>query len=230
MQVVLENGRAVHIDVQKKYVKNITMRVYPDGNVKISAPSGMPDAVVRQFAEAKKRWLEKHLFGQTHAAEGGRPAHLLRLLGQDYPFHVVHADKNSVEIQDGRILIYTREPEHYARVLERWWKQTALDYYTLYVDQWLAVLGQEQLERPRISVRKMKTMWGSCTHGKAEIRYNYYLMVAPPQCVEYVVLHELAHLLYPNHGQRFKAFLTKYMPDWKERQQRMRGETRYIGF
>ena len=70
-------------------------------------------------------------------------------------------------------------------------------------------MGQPDEEKPTIKVRKMKTLWGSCTSSQRTIRFNYYLMCASEEAIEYVVLHELAHLIYPNHGAEFKAFLTK---------------------
>ena len=72
---------------------------------------------------------------------------------------------------------------------------------------------------PKVSVRKMKTLWGSCSVNRGIITLNFYLIKAGIPYIDYVVLHELTHFLYPNHSKQFYMFLSNYMPDWKERKQ-----------
>ncbi|HBU12110.1 MAG TPA: hypothetical protein DEB31_05090 [Clostridiales bacterium] len=224
MRVSFKNGNAVNIDVHKKHVKNITLRVYPNGAVKVSAPFGAPDAAIRNFVDSKADWLMRHVARARDKKEP--PAeNTVRLLGALLPFRTERSMKNGVDVLDNEVVIRTKDGSEPARVLDAWWRKTALAYYELYMDKWMEKLCGEIPARPRIRVRKMKTMWGSCTYKKGEIRFSYHLFCAPPHCVEYVVLHELAHLLYPNHGDRFKAFLTKWMPDWKERRKRLNSDS-----
>lgn len=73
------------------------------------------------------------------------------------------------------------------------------------------------VEMPKVSVRKMKTLWGSCSVAHQAVTFNFYLIKARMPYIDYVVLHELVHFLYPNHSKHFYAFLSNHMPDWKER-------------
>lgn len=215
MRVTLESGRAVDINVRRKHIKNLILRIYPDGNVALSAPFSMPQKELAAFVNARKKWLENHLEKQDQMPQ--LRADRVRLLGQDYFYKVEESGKNRVFVDEDTVTVYAKEPSAARDVLDKWWRREAYEYFMSYVDKWMPLLSGLGAPAPRVSVRRMKSIWGSCTSKKATIRLNYYLFSAPPQCVEYVVLHELGHLLYPNHGERFKAFLTRHMPDWKQR-------------
>lgn len=79
------------------------------------------------------------------------------------------------------------------------------------------IIGKYGIEKPHTALRKMRTLWGSCSVKQETVTFNQYLIKAKPACVEYVVLHELVHFLYPNHSKQFYDFLSIQMPDWKER-------------
>jgi len=86
------------------------------------------------------------------------------------------------------------------------------------------IFKKHGLNQPNILVRKMKTLWGSCTPTKDKITLNEYLLKADIRCIQYVILHELTHLIYPNHSKEFYDFLTIHMPDWKERKKQLDNE------
>jgi len=222
MRVILQGGRVVDIDVKRKRIKNMILRIYPDGNVMLSVPFSMPRKEITNFVNARKNWMEKHLEKQDQMP---RPREdCIRLLGRDYFYAIEQAEKNSVQVEENRFIVYAKDPSAAGNVLDQWWRRASYEYFMSYVDRWMPVLEEMGALRPHVSIRKMKSLWGSCTSGKGTIRLNYYLFSAPPQCVEYVVLHELAHLLYPNHGDEFKAFLTNHMPDWKQRKKQLGDE------
>ena len=83
-----------------------------------------------------------------------------------------------------------------------------------FAKQWEPVMG---VTAASFTIRDMKTIWGSCSTKTGRIRINLQLAVYPDECIEYVVVHELCHLLEPSHNARFKQFMTKFLPDWKER-------------
>lgn len=87
-----------------------------------------------------------------------------------------------------------------------------------YVDKWEPVMG---VHAAHWTIREMKTRWGSCTVGTGRIRLNTRLAVYPDECLEYVIVHELCHLLEPSHNQRFKALMSQFLPDWKERKMKL---------
>ena len=92
-----------------------------------------------------------------------------------------------------------------------------MDLYKEYLDRLFPIVGKYGAQHPTLRIRKMKTLWGSYSTRTHTITINQYLMKARPSLVEYVVLHELVHLLYPNHSKSFYDFLGTHMPDWKER-------------
>ncbi len=85
------------------------------------------------------------------------------------------------------------------------------------VDALYPIIGKYGIEKPQIALRKMKTLWGSCSVDRSTVTFNQYLIKAKPACVEYVALHELVHFLYPNHSKKFYDFMSIQMPDWRER-------------
>lgn len=221
MDIKLSDGRVLRIAVNKKNVKNIRLCVKPDGDVSVSAPFGVTDERILDFVLSKRVWLEKHL----PAAEQQSEDDCLIFLGIKYVLEVVKDRRNGVALNDEKMTVFCNNPSDYKRVIQKWWLLQAQSFLTEAVGKWYPVLGQAPEEKPEIKVRKMKTLWGSCTSAQRTIRFNYYLMCASPTCIEYVVLHELAHLIYPNHGPSFKAFLSNYMPDWKERKRRLQTES-----
>ena len=85
------------------------------------------------------------------------------------------------------------------------------------VDYWYPIIEKYGISKPSVFIRKMATMWGSCSLKRGAVIFNLYLLKARVACIDYVVLHELTHFLYPNHSKQFYDFLSNYMPDWKER-------------
>jgi predicted metal-dependent hydrolase len=118
--------------------------------------------------------------------------------------------------------VYIQSPacedqEALQRQFERWWQKQSRSYFLGAIDRLYPIIAKYDIEKPELHIRKMKTLWGSCSRERGRVNLNYYLYQAPPPCIEYVVLHELAHFLYPRHDKKFYGFLTLHMPDWKER-------------
>jgi len=213
MRISLSGGKSIDIDVERKRVKRITLRIYPDGAARVSAPFFSSGGSIKNFVESKKNWIEKCLDKRAEAAN--RKENTIRILGVEHDIVERRGGAESVEIERGRLVLTGRAGADHQKTLSNWWLKSAENYYNMLADKWVGRLAGEGIARPRIRVRKMKTRWGSCTCEKGDIRLNYYLFSTPPRCVDYVVLHEIAHLRHPNHGEGFKAFMTKYMPDWK---------------
>ena len=132
---------------------------------------------------------------------------------------------NRVEVDEKRVNLFVADIEDedlIQNIFSRWWRQTAETVYQEEVDRFYdEVIRKYGIDKPVISIRKMKTLWGSCTPSKSKITLNEYLLKANIRCIQYVVLHELTHLLYPNHNSDFYNFLTVHMPDWKERKKQL---------
>ena len=220
MKIELSDHSVLDVAVSKKDMKNMRLRVCRDGSVCVSAPYGISDTRIHDFIYSKRGWIESHIKNFVKDEQGDR----ILFMGNEYAMEIVKDRRTGVAINQGNMTIFCGDPGKYKDVLEKWWVQQAIMHLQEMVDKWYPFVGQPDEEKPTIKVRKMKTLWGSCTSSQRTIRFNYYLMCASEEAIEYVVLHELAHLIYPNHGAEFKAFLTKYMQDWKERKKRLEQE------
>lgn len=102
-------------------------------------------------------------------------------------------------------------------LFESWWRKQAKAILQKRAEHWYPIIEKYGVAMPKVAVRKMKTLWGSCSVNRGAITLNFYLIKARMPYIDYVILHELTHFLYPNHSKQFYMFLSNYMPDWKER-------------
>lgn len=215
----------IDVIIERKSVKRIRLKVYPNGVVKLSAPLGVSDKYLNDFLKSKTAWIEKSLnyFKETEADELEteiRSGVTTRVLGRQIRIMVSEANIYKIELKGDYIYILspaTGDKQALQKQFGRWWRKQSKTYFLAAIDRFYPIIAKHGISKPALSVRRMKTIWGSCSKWHGKINLNYYLYKAPPPCVDYVVLHELAHFLYPKHDQDFYEFLTVHMPDWKER-------------
>jgi predicted metal-dependent hydrolase len=106
---------------------------------------------------------------------------------------------------------------YFDKQYNNWWQKTSKQYYLERLDDLYPIVQKHDVQRPDVKVVKMQTLWGSCSRKLTKINLNYFLLKAPPPCIEYVILHELTHFIYPRHDKNFLDFLSVHMPDWRER-------------
>lgn len=219
----------IQIIVTRKKIKSVRLKVYPSLEVKISVPIGTPDEWIERFVKGKKKWIEEklQLFAKTKAVEKEtniKSGVSTRILGRQMKLRVFYAKQKRVAVEDLEVHLHTNCPEDQAAVnrqFENWWRKNARQYFTAVMKRLYPVVKKHGIGRPNIFVRKMKTLWGSCSRTRGRVNLNYYLYKAPVPCIEYVILHELTHFLYPYHNKDFYDFLTIHMPDWKERKKQL---------
>ncbi|OPY60836.1 MAG: hypothetical protein A4E56_02448 [Pelotomaculum sp. PtaU1.Bin065] len=215
----------IEVIVERKSVKRIRLKVFPNGVVKLSAPYGVPDKYINDFLRSKTAWIEKSLnyFRDTEADDIEteiRSGATTRVLGRQVRIMVNEANSYKIEQKENYVYILSPaagDKQALQNQFGRWWRKQSKTYFLAVIDRFYPIVAKHGVSKPALSVRKMKTIWGSCSRKHGKINLNYYLYKAPPPCVDYVVLHELAHFLYPKHDQAFYEFLTVHMPDWKER-------------
>jgi predicted metal-dependent hydrolase len=212
---------SITINVIQKNIKNIHLSVYPpSGNVKISAPLRMNLETIRIFAISKIDWIrhqQQKLRSQIRESPReyiDRESHYL--WGKPYLLKIDEIDTlPRVELQHHQLLLQVRPGADIAK------KRAVIDEFYRYqieaaipplITKWERLMG---VDVASFSVRKMKTKWGSCTPALQTIRFNLELAKKPAECLEYVVVHELVHLLEPSHNQRFIAFMDSFMPKWR---------------
>ncbi len=215
----------VEVIIERKNVKRIRLKVFPNGTVKLTTPFGASDAWIHEYLNSKTAWIEKSLnyYKEAEANEVETRIHSgvsTRILGRQKRIIVSESKIYKVEQKEGFINIQSPVPDDkqaLQKQFERWWQKQSKSYFLTVIDKLYPIIAKHDIAKPILQVRKMKTLWGSCSRKHSKINLNYYLYKAPPSCIDYVVLHELTHFLYPKHNKEFYDFLTVHMPDWKER-------------
>lgn len=215
----------IEVIIERKSVKKIRLKVFPDGVVKLSAPLGVADEWINDYLSSKTKWIEKslHYFKDTEANEFETIIHSgisTRILGRQKRIIVNEGKIYKIEQKEDYVFIQsptTGDKQALQQQFERWWQKQSKSYFLLVIERLYPIIAKHGIDKPALQVRKMKTLWGSCSRKHGKINLNYYLYKASPPCIDYVVLHELTHFLYPKHNKDFYEFLTVHMPDWKER-------------
>ena len=217
----------IEADVVFKDIRNVHLTVLPpEGRVRISAPRHMALDTVRVFALSKLAWIKAqrdNMAGQDREAPREyleRESHYV--WGRRYLLKLIEADvPSSVELRHRTLVLAVRSDAGEATkdaLLARWYRdQVRLRAATL-VPKWSRILG---VAPPHVHVQHMKTKWGSCSPTRRSIRLNTELAKKPPGCLEYIVVHELVHLLEPTHNDRFQSLMRAFMPDWEDRRREL---------
>ena len=141
--------------------------------------------------------------------------------------HMAYQDVNIQRTIDSPLKVKRtiyREPENpdqVRKIFDLWWRKRGLEFLYHRTDQWYFSVKKYGIPYPRLFLRKMKSLWGSCSVTRNKITFNFYLLSQEADCIDYVVLHELIHFRYPNHSREFYAYLESLMPDWRERKNRL---------
>jgi predicted metal-dependent hydrolase len=217
----------ISIDVVHKNIKHIHLSVYPpNGAVRISAPMRMDLDKIRLFAIAKLGWIKqeqaklRNQQRETPREYLDRESHYL--WGQRYLLNVIEKDAvPQLKLKHKRMVLQVRPGADRNKkndVLEASYRQQLKAAIPPLIAKWEKHLGVTVSD---FGVRKMKTQWGSCSPETKTIRLNLELAKKPLECLEYVVLHEMVHLLEPTHNNRFVALMDRYMPSWRLYQEKL---------
>jgi len=210
------------IEVFRKPIKNIHLRVYPpDGRIQISAPEQMELDSVRLFAITKSAWIKKkkqelenfsrqsareYVSGENHYFKGNR--YRLKVIYQ-------HTDPH-IELQGNQFInLYVRKEataERRAEILKDWYRDNLTEMLENLISKWEKILD---VSVEHWEIKQMKTLWGSCNSKRKSILFNLELAKKPIHCVEYIVAHELAHLIERSHNERFTTLLDIHLPNWR---------------
>jgi predicted metal-dependent hydrolase len=209
------------VDVVKKDIKNIHLSVYPPtGKVRISAPLRMDLDTIRVFAISKLGWIKQQQH-KLREQERETPREYLDreshyVWGRRYLLKVVEREAApAVELAHNSLVLGVRpgsSEEKKQEVLEEWYRGQLKAAVPPLVAKWEALMG---VKVTRFFVQRMKTKWGGCSPGPRTIRLNTELAKKPPECLEYIVVHEMAHLLEPTHNRRFVALMDQFLPKWQ---------------
>lgn len=212
----------IEIAVTRKAVKNVHLSVHPPrGRVTLVAPTGTRLEVARAFAITKLGWIcdqRAKLLGQARETPRKfveRESHYL--WGRRYLLSVVEKDaKPAVKLDHRRITLTVRPGSALVKreaVIAEWHRKLLHQLVPVLIEKWEARLG---VKVAGYFLQRMKTKWGGCNHRAGSIRLNTELVKKPKDLLEYVVVHEMLHLIEPTHSERFVALLERHYPTWRE--------------
>ncbi len=215
--------RGIDVDVVYKDIKNLHIGVYPPmGRVRVAAPQQLDDDQVRlaviqrlpwikrqqdQLRAAQRQSVREMVSGESHYVWGVRR----RLKVIERP------GRPHVEIDGDRMLLYVpagTSEERRRDLLDQWSRQQLRQAIPALIERWEPKLG---VSVPWWGIRRMKTKWGSCNRETHRLWFNSELAKKHPECLEYVVVHEMVHYLERGHGQRFTQLLDSFLPNWRSR-------------
>ena len=215
--------RGLKVDVVRKDIKNLHLGVYPpEGRVRVAAPLRVNDEAIRLAVISKLPWIKRQqnrFLSQERQSEREyvyRENHYF--FGQRYLLNVIeHVGQSRVEIQNKtRIDLYVppgSDPLKREQVLLAWYRRELKALIPSLIKKWEEIIGVTVEDW---GVKKMKTKWGSCNINERRIWLNLELAKKPVECLEYVVVHEMVHLLERNHTDRFKQTMDQFMPQWRQ--------------
>lgn len=214
--------RDLEVQVVRKDIKNLHLSVHPpEGGVRISVPLHVDDVHVRLAIIGRLSWIRKK---QAHFQK--QPRQSARemvtgeshyLFGKRYLLEVIERwGKHEVKIKNNSTLLLCVRPGTTAAnrllVVHDWYREQLKTRIPILLDKWQSTIG---VEATSWGVKRMKTRWGSCNTRNKRVWLNLELAKKPPECLEYVLVHELVHLLERHHNDRFRGFLDRYMPTWR---------------
>ena len=213
----------IELQLNRKPIKNLHISVLPpDGRVRVSAPEKMTDTAIRMAVISRIPWIKKQqsdfarqprqsdremLNGESHYLWGRR--HRLNV--------VERAGRHEVKVAPGKMYLYVNtgtSTENRALLLSQYYRSALKLRISELLPPWQQEMG---VTANSWGVKKMKTKWGSCNTDAKRIWLNLELAKKPPECLEYILVHELVHLLERRHNEHFKAYMDKHLPDWRER-------------
>jgi predicted metal-dependent hydrolase len=214
----------ITIDVVRKNIKNLHLAVYPPyGRVRIATPRHIDDETLRLFVISKLSWIKKHrskfkqqkrqspreyVSGESHYYKGQR--YLLNVIYQKPPL------ANKAEIRNKKYLdLYVRygsDRKRRRNILTEWYRRQLKDEIPGLIEKWEDIIGVKANDW---DVKRMKTKWGTCNVTAKRVWINLELAKRPAQCLEYILVHELVHLLERNHNGRFTSYMDKFLSNWR---------------
>lgn len=222
IQFPLDNVKTIEVCITKKRMKNIRLKISTLGTLTLSIPYQTSYNYAYDFLVRKRAWINAQLsnveqnsiYDQSDFKDGGK----VFLLGKFYNLSIQHSSINKIYFDNcANITIYSsvQDFDIKSRII-KWCKKYFLNYFTQRVNHFHSQMFQSK-DFPKVKIRDMKSIWGNCNFVKNIITLNLYLAKAPIECVDYVIVHELCHLIHHNHSKDFYELITKLMPDWKVR-------------
>ena len=217
----------IDVDVIYKDIKNLHIGVYPPfGRVRVAAPLRLDDDRVRLAVIQRLPWIKKQ---RRQLQEVERQSEREMVTGESHYVWgirrrlkvIERRGRAHLETEGDRLLLYMPDgttPQRRREHLDRWYREQLRQVLPALITEWEQNLN---LNVPQWNIRRMKTKWGSCNRETHHIWFNTELAKKHPDCLEYIVVHEMAHYLERGHGARFAKLMDDFMPDWRARRDQL---------
>jgi predicted metal-dependent hydrolase len=218
----------LRIAVIYKPIKRLYLRVHaPDGRMSVTAPRHVSISAVSQFVHSKAAWIQQkraEVMAAVATVETQQcgASTVAWVWGTAYAIQHATGTRYAIELTPTHLVLTapaSSTPARQAAALNQWYRQQVHQALPPLVVRWSASMG---VQVNKLFVQQMKTRWGSCAYRTGHIRLNSELAKYRPHLLEYVVVHELVHLLEPSHNQRFYALMTQFWPSWRADREELR--------
>jgi predicted metal-dependent hydrolase len=214
-----------NISIIKKDVKNISLKVKPNCEVILTTPLLTTDNHISYILNKREDWINQRLEFYKSSNKPQAKEYIsgesFKYLGKSYRLKIIKSDDEKVKLQRGYIQIFIKNKDNIIRkqnLLNEWYLSKAQLYFKKIISQYSHIINKPI---NNIKIRQMKTRWGSCNPSKGYINLNSELIKKSKDCIEYVIFHELTHLIHTDHNKQFYNFMSVYMPDWKKRKEKL---------
>ena len=196
------------VEIVRKKIKNLHLYVLADGSVRISAPLSLQRKRIEEFIVSKSDWIAKRVSSNRKSDENSA-----FFFGVRYRLTETEADRTFLRFGGGNTAeVFGPDAQSRKAAVAAFYVNALKERIAERLPAWENVTG---LKCSSWNVRNMRSRWGSCNVKTRKINFSVHLAEKPEICLDYLILHELAHIIYPNHGREFKEHLSRYMPDWK---------------
>lgn len=213
--------KQITFSIASRKRKSIAVEVHPDTSVQIKAPFDCSIDDIKKVVSKRSKWIitqqkffeqflpetpkREYVAGETHS-----------YLGRKYILKISTSDENKVTIKSGYLVVHTQNntEENIKHLLTEWYYKRATKVFEKVYNEAYQKFNQYNIDKPEIQIKRMKKRWGSYT-SSGNILINPELIKAATVCIEYVMIHELCHLIERNHSKKFYSLLEKIAPDWQ---------------
>jgi len=217
---VKQEQTTIPVEVEFRNVKTMRLTVYPpDGRVRIIAPVGANSEDIKKFAASKIAWIQKHrekFLNHSKLTASIKNHAAVYVWGEPWELEIIERNGNpKIVLEGGKMKMYVRPGSTKAKrqeFLDKWYRKILKDTALPLIEEWEGRIG---VEVKKLFVRKMKTHWGSCNSTRQTLRLNSELAKRKRECLEYVIVHEMLHIIEKSHNRKFYSLLNKYIPAWK---------------
>ncbi len=200
--------------------KRLTIRILPKGRVEVVLPKKMPERFAHSFVESRASWIKKQLLLQQKKHEAKQiytfeTGERIPFLGTELTLSIAEKNTKTLAYRYGETLFVScrdADKEKIRLAIHQWYKNQA----KILFEREVRILADRlDVAVGKITIKNQKSLWGSCSR-KGNLNFNWRLLLAPPQIVQYIVVHEVVHLIHHNHGEKFWSLVSRLCPQYQE--------------